>query len=70
MRVVIDRRERQTSACELVMWRTLIRCWAKEVSTFNPGPDQYDVRVRAMGEFRASAEGFEAMLVASQKLGW
>jgi HAE1 family hydrophobic/amphiphilic exporter-1 len=42
----------------------------QKVSTFNAGTDQYDVRVRAMGEFRASAEGLKRMLVASQKLGW
>src|SRR5882672_5680195 len=42
----------------------------QKVSTFNAGTDQYDVRVRAMGEYRASAEGLPRMLVASQKLGW
>jgi HAE1 family hydrophobic/amphiphilic exporter-1 len=42
----------------------------QKVSTFNAGTDQYNVRVRAMGEFRASAEGLGRMLVASQKQGW
>ena len=42
----------------------------QKVSTFNAGTDQYDVRVRAIGDFRASAEGLKRMLVASQKLGW
>ncbi len=42
----------------------------QKVSTFNAGTDQYDVRVRAIGEFRASAEGLQRMLVASQKIGW
>jgi HAE1 family hydrophobic/amphiphilic exporter-1 len=42
----------------------------QKVSTFNAGTDQYNVRVRAIGEFRASAEGLKRMLVASQKLGW
>jgi HAE1 family hydrophobic/amphiphilic exporter-1 len=42
----------------------------QKVSTFNAGTDQYDVRVRAIGNFRASAEGLKRMLVASQKLGW
>jgi HAE1 family hydrophobic/amphiphilic exporter-1 len=42
----------------------------QKVSTFNAGTDQYNVRVRAMGEFRASADGLKRMLVASQKLGW
>ncbi len=42
----------------------------QKVSTFNAGVDQYDVRVRAIGQFRASAEGLQRMLVASQKVGW
>ena len=42
----------------------------QKVSTFNAGTDQYNVRVRAMGQFRASAEGLSRMLVASQKQGW
>lgn len=42
----------------------------QKVSTFNAGTDQYDVRMRATGEFRASAEGLKRMLVASQKIGW
>jgi HAE1 family hydrophobic/amphiphilic exporter-1 len=42
----------------------------QKVSTFNAGTDQYDVRVRAIGEFRASVEGLQRMIVSSQKLGW
>jgi len=42
----------------------------QKVSTFNAGTDQYDVRVRAIGEFRASAEGLKRMLVPSTKVGW
>src|ERR1051326_7968031 len=42
----------------------------QKVSTFNAGTDEYDVRVRAIGQFRANAEGLRRMLVASQKLGW
>src|SRR5712671_3113296 len=42
----------------------------QKVSTFNAGTDQYNVRVRAVGEFRANAEGIKRMLVPSQKLGW
>src|SRR5207245_8383616 len=42
----------------------------QKVSTFNAGTDQSNVRVRAIGEFRANAEGLKRMLVASQKLGW
>src|SRR3989441_12092319 len=42
----------------------------QQVSTFNAGIDQYDVRVRAIGQFRTNAEGLKRMLVASQKVGW
>ena len=42
----------------------------QEVSNFNAGTDQYPVRVRAIGEFRASVEGLKRMIVASQKIGW
>jgi len=42
----------------------------QKVSTFNAGVDQYNVRVRAIGQYRANAEGLQRMIVASQKLGW
>ncbi|HEX8852908.1 MAG TPA: efflux RND transporter permease subunit, partial [Pyrinomonadaceae bacterium] len=42
----------------------------QKVSTFNAGTDQYDVRVRAIGEFRASIEGLRRMIVPSAKIGW
>ncbi|HEX6284389.1 MAG TPA: efflux RND transporter permease subunit, partial [Pyrinomonadaceae bacterium] len=42
----------------------------QEVSTFNAGTDQYDVRVRAIGKFRTSAEGLQRMIVSSTKAGW
>jgi HAE1 family hydrophobic/amphiphilic exporter-1 len=42
----------------------------QKVSTFNAGTDQYDVRVRATGEFRASVEGLKRMIVPSTKIGW
>ncbi|HEY8412930.1 MAG TPA: efflux RND transporter permease subunit, partial [Pyrinomonadaceae bacterium] len=42
----------------------------QKVSTFNAGTDQYDVRVRAVGQFRTSAEGLERMIVSSTKVGW
>ena len=72
MRVVIDR----ARAAELGVrvgdvaqtLNTLVA--GQKVSTFNAGTDQYNVRVRAMGDFRASAEGLKRMLVPSQKLGW
>ena len=42
----------------------------QKVSTFNAGTDQYDVRVRAVGEFRTSVEGLKRMIVSSTKVGW
>jgi HAE1 family hydrophobic/amphiphilic exporter-1 len=42
----------------------------QKVSTFNAGTDQYDVRVRSVGEFRTSVEGLERMIVSSTKGGW
>ena len=42
----------------------------QKVSTFNAGTDQHNVRVRAIGEYRTSAEGLKRMIVASTKLGW
>jgi hydrophobic/amphiphilic exporter-1 (mainly G- bacteria), HAE1 family len=42
----------------------------QKVSTFNAGTDQYDVRVRAVGEYRSSAEGLNRMIVSSAKVGW
>lgn len=42
----------------------------QKVSTFNAGTDQYDIRVRATGEYRSSVEGLERMIVSSAKLGW
>ncbi len=41
-----------------------------KVSTFNAGTDQYDVRVRAIGEYRTSPEDLKRMIVASTKVGW
>ena len=42
----------------------------QKVSTYNQGTDQYDVRVRATGKHRASAEDLENLFVASTKVGW
>jgi HAE1 family hydrophobic/amphiphilic exporter-1 len=40
------------------------------VSTFNAGTDQYNVRVRAIGQSRSSVEGLNQMIVSSAKIGW
>jgi HAE1 family hydrophobic/amphiphilic exporter-1 len=42
----------------------------QKISTFNEGKDQYDVVLRATGEYRAGAEGLQRMIVASTKGGW
>ncbi|HXG68798.1 MAG TPA: efflux RND transporter permease subunit [Blastocatellia bacterium] len=42
----------------------------EDVSTFNEGTEQYDVVVRAIGEFRASAEGLQRLIVPSASAGW
>ncbi|HEV7684914.1 MAG TPA: efflux RND transporter permease subunit, partial [Pyrinomonadaceae bacterium] len=42
----------------------------QKVSTFNAGTDQYDVRVRAIGQSRASIQGLQQMIVSSSKIGW
>ena len=42
----------------------------QKVSTFNAGTDQFDVRVRAIGEFRTSVDGLSRMIVSSAKVGW
>ncbi|MBC7932231.1 MAG: efflux RND transporter permease subunit, partial [Rubrivivax sp.] len=42
----------------------------QEVSTFNEGTDQYDVRVRAIGQARTSPEALENLFVQSSKTGW
>lgn len=42
----------------------------QKVSTFNAGTDQLNVRVRAVGEFRASVEALKRMIVTSSKIGW
>src|SRR5205807_8467290 len=72
MRVVIDRARAADLGVRVgdiaQSLNTLVA--GQKVSTFNAGTDQYNVRVRAMGEFRASAEGLQRMMVASQKTGW
>src|SRR5947209_6550199 len=42
----------------------------QKVSTFNEGTDQYDVRVRAIGQARTSPEALQNLFVQSSKVGW
>jgi len=42
----------------------------QEATTFNQGNDQYEVRVRAINNFRTDVEGLKRMIVPSSKVGW
>ena len=42
----------------------------QEATSFNEGTNQYEVRVRAIGDFRSNEEGLKRMIVPSAKLGW
>ena len=42
----------------------------QEATTFNEGTEQYEVRVRAINNFRSSVDGLKRMIVPSAKLGW
>jgi hydrophobic/amphiphilic exporter-1 (mainly G- bacteria), HAE1 family len=42
----------------------------QKVSTFNEGTDQYDVRVRAIGQSRTSPAALSNLFVQSSKVGW
>ena len=42
----------------------------QEATTYNAGTDQYEVRVRAINNFRTDVEGLKRMIVPSAKLGW
>ncbi len=42
----------------------------QEATTFNQGNEQYEVRVRAINNFRTDVEGLNRMIVPSSKVGW
>jgi HAE1 family hydrophobic/amphiphilic exporter-1 len=42
----------------------------QEATTFAQGTDQYDVRVRAVNQFRTSVEGLKRLIVPSSKTGF
>ncbi|NOT49104.1 MAG: efflux RND transporter permease subunit, partial [Acidobacteria bacterium] len=42
----------------------------QEATTYNEGSEQYEVRVRAINNFRTDVEGLKRMIVPSTKLGW
>ena len=72
LRVVIDRARAADLGVRVAdiaqALNTLVA--GQKVSTFNAGTDQYDVRVRAIGQFRSSVEGLKQMIVSSAKIGW
>jgi HAE1 family hydrophobic/amphiphilic exporter-1 len=72
LRVVIDRARAADLGVRVAdiaqALNTLVA--GQKVSTFNAGTDQYNVRVRAIGEFRSSVEGLKQMIVSSAKIGW
>jgi HAE1 family hydrophobic/amphiphilic exporter-1 len=72
LRVVIDRARAADLGVRVAdiaqALNTLIA--GQKVSTFNAGTDQYNVRVRAIGQSRASVEGLQQMIVSSSKIGW
>ncbi len=42
----------------------------QEATTFNEGANQYEVRVRAINNFRTDVEGLKRLIVPSSKVGW
>ncbi len=42
----------------------------QEATNFSEGTDQYEVRVRAINNFRTDVEGLKRLIVPSQKVGW
>ncbi|MGH9940951.1 MAG: efflux RND transporter permease subunit [Pyrinomonadaceae bacterium] len=72
VRVVIDRQRAADLGVKVgdiaQSLNTLVA--GQEVSTFNEGTDQYDVRLRATGESRASTENLSRLFAPSTKLSW
>ncbi len=42
----------------------------QEATTFNEGSETYEVRVRAINNFRSDVEGLKRLIVPSTKVGW
>jgi HAE1 family hydrophobic/amphiphilic exporter-1 len=72
LRVVIDRARAADLGVRVGDIATALNILVagQKFSTFNAGTDQYDVRVRAVGQFRSSVEGLQQMIVSSSKIGW
>ncbi len=72
LRVVIDRQRADDLGVKVgdiaQVMNTMIA--GQEVGTYNEGTEQYDVRVKATGEYRTSADGLNRMIVQTAKGGW
>jgi hydrophobic/amphiphilic exporter-1 (mainly G- bacteria), HAE1 family len=72
LRVVIDRQRAADLGVKVgdiaQVLNTMVA--GQDVGTFNEGTEQYNVLVKANGEFRTSSEGLQRMIVASAKGGW
>jgi Cation/multidrug efflux pump len=42
----------------------------QEATSYNEGTEQYEVRVRAINNFRTDVEGLKRLIVPSSKIGW
>jgi HAE1 family hydrophobic/amphiphilic exporter-1 len=72
LRVVIDRQRAADLGVRVgdIAQALNVLVAGQEAGNFNAGKDQYDVRVRSIGEFRASVDGLKRMIVPSPKVGW
>jgi HAE1 family hydrophobic/amphiphilic exporter-1 len=72
LRVVVDRQRAADLGVRVgdVAQALNVLVAGQEAGNFNAGKDQYSLRVRAIGEFRASVEGLKRMIVPSAKVGW
>lgn len=72
LRVIIDRQRAADLGVKVgdiaQVLNTMVA--GQEVGTYNEGTEQYDVRVKASGEYRTSTEGLQRMIVSSAKGGW
>jgi HAE1 family hydrophobic/amphiphilic exporter-1 len=72
LRVVIDRQRAADLGVKVgdiaQVLNTMVA--GQEVGTYNEGTEQYNVRVKATGEYRTSSEGLQRMIVSSAKGGW
>jgi HAE1 family hydrophobic/amphiphilic exporter-1 len=72
LRVVIDRQRAADLGVKIgdiaQVLNTMVA--GQDVGTYNEGTEQYNVLVKASGEYRTSMEGLQRMIVSSAKGGW